>query len=122
MSGGLLFCPICKNYFGTPAIFREYINKTPASVTVKNTFIICPCGQHKMLVVSEATNKFTHKNVFWMSIKECDMFDFQSRHKSFRGISLEMCSEDDPELYHIDYVQKNIKIRDYYFKPKVLKK
>lgn len=122
MRGGLLFCPNCKSYFGTPAIFKEYVDNTPPKIKIRHSFIICPCGHHKMLIESEATNKFTHKNVFWMSIKPCNLFDFNNDHyKSFRGIPLTLCSEDDPNLYIVDYTQKNLPKNDFFFKPLVKK-
>lgn len=117
MRGRLAFCSGCGMYFGTPDSLKKYVDQIDHDRKVKFV-VICPCEASKKMIIAERSTNFTKKNVFWMTIRNCQQFEETGDIKRvFRGVTLLPCKEDDEDLYIVDYSQSDLRKIELFFKP-----
>lgn len=112
MHGGVYFCHSCNNYIGTP----DDISNNVRLSKVTKYLVNCPCGKSHAIITSTLAERFGGK-IYWMRLEPNIYFEPNKDVKTFTGIILNRCSEEDCDLYIIDYTSPDLRSVSLFLKP-----
>ena len=112
MRGGVYFCLACKSYVSAP----DDIYNDRGIFRSKKYIIGCKCTRSYAIITKTLSEKF-HGKVYWLSIEPNKYYRHSTSIQVFPGVMLELCDENDPDLYIIDYTEDILRRLTIFLKP-----